>query len=430
MISRHRFPILSVLLVLLASAAAADTIVFDPPNATAHHSVDGIVKGVWPHSCLPSVRAIAMAGSTITLHLDGDVPPNVGCLQALTAYSRTFHLDVLPAGAYTVVAVADQGGVPTELGRTILAVRDTETLSIAPYGVPTSGGLMLLSNPSFLPDVTLTIGGVSVSPRSNFSGLIAADAPPHPAGPVDVVINSPLATVTAKAALIYYDPASADPAVFEPILFPLSFQGAGALGSQWTTESFIYANGSLAFFRDAVPCDGCGTMLSSGSRRLTNNGNPWGHVLYVLRGRVPALEFASRIRDTSRQSQTAGTEVPVVHDRDFRSDLRFMNVPADSRYRVTLRLWSLGDYPQFIVANGINAEPHVALSITRIPGTDMWFGSADVTPLLTGNFNPTVVTVVPSGGYPVVSSTFYPQIWGMLSITNNDTQQVTIVSPQ
>ena len=413
----------------LAPVLAAETIRFDPPDVTVHHSVDAIVKGVWPHSCLPSVSDVVVDGSTITLHLNANVPPNVGCLQALQAYSRTFHLDVLPAGAYTVVVVADAGATSTELGRANLVVRDTETLSILPYGVPTSGGLILVTPPTILNPATLIIGGVEVTPRSNFAGLIAADAPPHAPGAVDVTVKSPSGTMTAKAALIYYDPASVDPAVFEPILFPLSFQGPGALGSQWTTENFLYDNGSLAFFRDPPPCDGCGTMMTSGTRQLINNGNPWGHVLYVLRGRVPALEFASRIRDTSRQSQTAGTEVPVVHERDFRTSLRFMNVPADSRYRVTLRLWSLGDYPQFIVADGINSDLQRAFPVTRIPGTEMWFGSADVTPLLKGNFNPTVITVVPSGGYPVVSSTFYPPIWGMLSITNNETQQVTIISP-
>ena len=42
---------------------------------------------------------------------------------------------------------------------------------------------------------------------------------------------------------------------------------------------------------------------------------------------------------------------------------------------------------------------------------------------------PVRMTVYPSG-YPVVySPVLFPPIWGMLSITNNDTQQVTIISP-
>ena len=99
---------------------------------------------------------------------------------------------------------------------------------------------------------TLTIGGITVPAQSGGELYPSADAPPHAAGVVDVSIDTGFSTITAKAALIYYDPASADPAVFEPILFPVSFQGPGALGSQWITESFIYANGSTAFFRDQL----------------------------------------------------------------------------------------------------------------------------------------------------------------------------------
>src|SRR5207244_577357 len=122
----------------------------------------------------------------------------------------------------------------------------------------------------------------------------------------------------------------------------------GALGSQWLTESFIYASGAPPFFRDPLPCADCSRSLSIGSKQLLNDGNPWGHVLYAIRGTTDSLDFASRIRDTSRQAQTAGTEVPVVRERDFRGQLRFLNVPTDTRYRVTLRLWSLADFPQFI----------------------------------------------------------------------------------
>jgi hypothetical protein len=426
MSSRLRFPLLSVLLVLLASTAVADTIVFDPPNATTHHSVDAIVKGVWPHSCLPKVSNIVVAGSTITLHLDANVPPNVGCLEALSPYARTFHLDVLPAGSYTVIAVADEGSTSTERARATLIVRDAETLAIFPYAVPTTGGPIGLANPFFLAGATLTIGGVTVPANSGIDGLLFADAPSHAAGAVDVTVNSTAGTLTSKAALIYYDPAAADPAVFEPILFPVSFQGPGALGSQWLTESFINANGSSAFFRDPLPCSGCSTMLSLGTKQLTNDGLPWGHVLYAMRGTAASLDLASRIRDTSRQAQTAGTEVPVVRERDFRSQLRFLNLPVDARYRVTLRLWSLTDYAPLIVTVDSTPAQQLPITISKIPKTSMWFGTIDVTSLLTkASNNPTNLTVAGING-----SAPPPSIWGLLSITNNDTQQVTIVSPQ
>src|SRR4051812_11444778 len=146
---------------------------------------------------------------------------------------------------------------------------------------------------------------------------------------------------TDKAALICTEPPSPAVDIFEPILFPVSFQGPGALGSQWMTENF-FSSESPAFFRDRIPC--CGPIISS-SLQMLNNTSPWGLVLYAIRGTSDSLHFASRIRDTSRQAQSAGTEVPVVRERDFRSGLTFMNVPVDARYRVTLRLWSIGDGP-------------------------------------------------------------------------------------
>ncbi|MDP9361715.1 MAG: hypothetical protein M3P29_09710 [Acidobacteriota bacterium] len=429
--SRFRFPVLCSLVLLLSPFASAETIRFDPPNPSESRSVDAMVSGIWPNGCLPLVKSVVIASTTITLHLDANVPIGVLCSQATTAYSRTVHMGVLPVGGYTVIVVADKGATSTELGRVPLIVRNTETLRIAPYAVPVSGGEIGIANPFFLAGATITIGGVTVPANSEVDGLLIATAPPHVAGAVDVVVNSTAGIVTSKAALIYYDPASADPAVFEPILFPLSFQGPGAFGSQWTTESFILSNRSQAFFRDALPCDACSTAINIGTKQLTNDSNPWGHVLYAMRDTTGALDFASRIRDTSRQAQTAGTEVPVARERDFRGQLRFVNIPVDSKYRAMLRMWSLGDHPQFIVVVDSTPAQQLPVSVVRIPASAMWFGSVDVTALLTmGNGNPTSVMVYPSGFTSAYAPFAFPPIWGMLSITNNETQQVTIVSPQ
>ncbi|MBV8544309.1 MAG: hypothetical protein JO088_06145, partial [Acidobacteria bacterium] len=320
-----------VALLLLTTAAAAETIRFDPPNPTGSRSVDAIVTGVWPNACLPLVKSVVIAATTVTLHFDATPPPGVLCAQSTGPYTRTFHMGIVPPGGYTVILVADAGSTSTELARAPLIVRDAETLNIFTYAVPITGGSIGLSNPFFLTGATLTIGDVTVPANGNIDGALFADAPPHAPGVVDVTVNSKFGTLTSKAALIYYDPAAADPAVFEPILFPVSFQGPGALGSQWLTESFISANVSQAFFRDPLPCSGCSQRFSPGSKQLINDGNPWGHVLYALRGTTDTLSFASRIHDISRQSQTAGTEVPVVREHDFRGQLRFMNLPGDPR---------------------------------------------------------------------------------------------------
>jgi hypothetical protein len=418
---------IAIVLITLAPALFAETIRFDPPAVTAHHSVDAIVSGVWPDGCVPSVKNVALNGSTIRLHLNAN-HPGVFCTQLVSPYTRLFHLDVLPAGVYTVVAVADQGDTVTELVRTQLVVRDAETLAITPYAVPTSGGGIVISN-SFFANPSLVIGGVSVPASYDVDGLLIAKAPPHAPGAVDVIDYQGICAgicekAAANAALIYYDPSAADPAVFEPIVYPLSFQGPGAFGSQWTTESFIHASSPAAFFRDGLPCNGCSNSIQFDTKQLTNDSNPWGHVLYAMRGTTGSLDLASRIRDTSRQSQTAGTEVPVVREHDFRAQLRFLNVPVDSRYRATLRVWSFGNSPLTVLVDSTPAQ-QLWPPLTGIPGTTMWFGSIDVTTLLTlASGNPASLMVT-----PIASPQLSPPIWGMLSVTNNDTQQVTIISP-
>ncbi len=418
-------PALALLLVTLAAPLFAETIRFDPPGVTAHRSVDAIVSGDWPNGCIPSVKNVVIDGSTVVLHLNATPPPGVLCSLLVRPYALTFHLDVLPAGSYTVIAIADQGSTSTELTRSPLAVRDAETLNIQPYAVPSAGGPIIVGNPFFLTAATLTIGGATVPAISEVDGTLIANAPAHAPGAVDVTVNATEGAVTAKAALIYYDPAAADPAVFEPILFPLSFQGPGAFGSQWTTDSFLLA-GSSVYFRDPTPCAPCQTDTGA---KLANDSNPWGRVLYAVRGTTGMLDLDSRIRDTSRAAQTAGTEVPIVRERDFRGEIRFLNVPVDARYRTMLRVWSLGDF-QFIVSFNQIPVQNVLLPLTRIPGTAMWFGSIDVTSLLlSSTSSPVIVEVHPLGFSTVPSPLLSPPIWGMLSITNNDTQQVTIITP-
>ena len=437
---RTRTPFLILFsLLFLASVAAADTIAFDPRGVTVNHSVDAIVSGLWNDGCVPPAKSVVVSGSTITLTLDANLPPGVGCLAAVTPYSALFHLGILPVGSYTVIAVSERAGVVTERARATLIVRDSETVLLWPYAVPVTGGRIGILNLGVVQGNMVTIDGVTAPVGGPTEAPPSFQAPPHAPGAVDVIVDLGTTTVTAKAALIYYDPTSSDSATFEPILFPVSFQGPGALGSQWVTENFI---SWTTFFRDPLPC--CASVIAGNSPQLLNNANPWGIVLYAIRGTADSLHLASRIRDTSRQAETAGTEVPVVRERDFRSRLSFINVPVNSRYRVMLRLWAIGDdpfgnNPQFVASAPVTLPapllppapvPFQAISMARIPGTAMWFGSIDVTSLLTRTpANPNTLQVYPTAYRSDAVPLAFPRIWGMLSITNNDTQQVTIVSP-
>ena len=107
---------------------------------------------------------------------------------------------------------------------------------------------------------------------------------------------------------------------------------------------------SLVLPRSA-PVLGLLDRCSSPTKQLVNDDDPWGHVLYAMRGTTGTVDFASRIRDSSRQSLSAasGTEVPIVREGDFRGQLRLRDLPVDGRYRTILRMWSLGDFPEYVV---------------------------------------------------------------------------------
>src|ERR1700692_3279499 len=77
---------LALLLLTLAPLLFAETIRFDPPGATTHRSVDAIVSGVWPNSCVPSVKNVVDDGSTAVLHLNATPPFGVLCSQLVRPY--------------------------------------------------------------------------------------------------------------------------------------------------------------------------------------------------------------------------------------------------------------------------------------------------------------------------------------------------------
>src|SRR3954452_17635062 len=252
-----------VSLLFAAAFAAAHTIAFDPPAPTVNHSVDAIVSGIWSSGCVPSAKNAVVSGSTITLTLDANLPPGVNCTAAGTPYARIFHLGILPPGSYTVIAVSESAGVVTERARVAMIVRDAETIQFSPYAVPVTGRPVAILNLPVVFGNTVTVDGVPVVIAGQTDGPISFNAPPHAPGAVDVTVDLGSHSVTAKAALIYYDPASTDPAstdpaIFEPILFPVSFQGPGALGSQWMTENFLSSESPI-FFRVRLPC--CGPII-------------------------------------------------------------------------------------------------------------------------------------------------------------------------
>jgi len=155
-----------------------------------------------------------------------------------------------------------------------------------------------------------------------------------------------------------------------------------------------------------------------------------GAVLYVSPRDIGPLDFQLRVADRSRSAQSAGTAIPIVREGEFRtSAANLLNVPVDPLFRLTFRIYEMNlDRADFTVR--VFDQETAALLQTRT-----------VTTTTTGpqgvlRFQPAyaqfdqIVDGAPSRvRVEVEPLTHGVAFWTFASITNNDTQQITIVTP-
>jgi hypothetical protein len=139
-----------------------------------------------------------------------------------------------------------------------------------------------------------------------------------------------------------------------------------------------------------------------------------------------------RIVDLSRSATAAGTEIPVVRDRDLHSStIHLLNIPTDARFRLALRVFEMNlDRAQFAVrifdqtTNGLLAARNITTSLNVPPG-EFTPGFAEMPDLLSG-----VATPQSQIRVEIEPLTSGAASWAYVSITNNESQQITLVTPQ
>jgi IPT/TIG domain len=225
----------------------------------------------------------------------------------------------------------------------------------------------------------------------------------------------------------------------------------GANGSVWTSELrvFNYSNIPLRMPGPPVtivelPIDFAVIVppLETGRVSLARRDSSVdGHFLYVPRPLAYAPKFSLRVRDLSQNAASAGTEIPVIHESQASGEILLVDVPNDPKYRGTLRIYGFTPAPMIV---GVTIYPENGL--TPIEKYDV-----ELLGILTTEFvpfpphpsylaiNPFTPAVRASGheririeitNYGANVSPPLPSIWAFVSITNNETQQVTAVTPR
>jgi len=339
-----------------------------------------------------------------------------------------------------------------------LAEKQPIVTKLLPAASISSGGTeVTILGSDFITDVncilpcptTVSFGKVTVPLKAESDTRLLVIAPAHPPGTVDLVVN--VAGKVVDPVPFTFTPDDDD--AYAAGLVPVHVDGIlhGAFGAQWKTDLWMRNNGRTDVEIVPWPCAGAvctadfpqKTTLPPG-RSLRNlpplqsaaDGNP-SRLVYVARSDAANVSFSLRFADVSRASLDGGVEMPVIREHEMLgATAQLFNVPLGSSFRVMLRLYELAYtssrflvkvYPQSesdeaavhsleLAATATQEGPfrpkaaYVQFDITGLLGElKAWPETAriEVTPLTPGS-----------------------NFWTFASITNNDTQIVTLVTPQ
>jgi hypothetical protein len=243
---------------------------------------------------------------------------------------------------------------------------------------------------------------------------------------------------------------------YSRFLMPIYWEGPvhGAFGSVWEVRTWVHYFGTeptTIVPRPnicAVLCPGVGGYLDPGKApefMYAEFADVAGGLIYIPAEHKSEVAFGSNIRDTSRSDQSAGTEVPIVPEADIQNaPLYLLDVQLGPQMRDALRIYALPE----------TESPEVEIRFFRTPTPNERGTYSDIIEFL-GSRRVQLVRDSPREGFvlhpsfaaihnfdqfpeligeesvwiEIVPLTSGLRVWAMVSVTNNDTQQITLVTP-
>jgi hypothetical protein len=234
---------------------------------------------------------------------------------------------------------------------------------------------------------------------------------------------------------------------FDPILFPVfSPPVHGQNGSEFRTIAKLWNKGTSAvvvygldisctLFDPPLGPETPWFIAPRGNEMLltTDCSETAGRMFFVPKGDT-SIVTSLRVQEMSRQAENHGVEMPVVRRKDFSDTVALVGVPNDPRFRLTLRIYSLGyggistvNVTVFSKNGQSSANHQEQLALLPGPARSPFEPSYAA---FTGFFPPSVygegdLTVLIENAAPND-----PPIWAFITVTNNETQHITTVTPQ
>jgi hypothetical protein len=243
---------------------------------------------------------------------------------------------------------------------------------------------------------------------------------------------------------------------FEKVLLPVTnaTPQPGAFGSRWVTvvrvtnplSSPVSAYGWLPSNFGLPIVDPLAVFPLPASTTLApslREGS--GTFLFIDKQFVDEIQVTVRAQDLSRQSQTWGTLIPTPREREFVSRSFSLNdIPTDPRFRSTIRVYSFdGSVPALVkitVYGVANDNPPNMRRDTDLGSTIFALTDVSTVPSPTNVLTPgflqlsSLDAIASTAGFDRVRVDIEPveagsRLWAFASITNNETQHITIVAP-
>jgi hypothetical protein len=289
---------------------------------------------------------------------------------------------------------------------------------------------------------------------AEFDTYVTVAAPPHAAGTVDVTLRTGDGrSVTKTNAFTYVSDSEPHYTAF---LLPVYLDGtvAGDRGSLWETDFWIRNNSTSPVLLAPWPCpDGGGacpavfpltyTLLPDQNLKdlpaflIPPSSNP-ARLLYVS-GNADQVATSLRVWDTSREDIDAGTELPVVREDELSTTtLDLMSIPLRQNFRLHLRIYDVKQREAsfrvrvFAQDEGTIPQP-VPLLEFLLTATATEEGPFRIRPAFAEytDFARLLDLDIPLDQLRIEVSPRTPGslFWAFVSITNNETQRLTLVTP-
>jgi hypothetical protein len=399
--------------------------------------IDVRMRGTCSSGAAPHSPRVIVNGSTINIELADPGGPTL----AVIDWGERVVLGRLLPGTYDVVVRTAQ----RELGRQTLEVRPRPFALVPRFGL--AGERVVIRGVHVVacaaePCQPIRFGGVPATDvRIEGWGAFSVTVPPHAPGVVDVTVQESSGVVTMAGGFRYGTQGSGD---FERVLFPVNFTASGAHGSEWHTEIIVQNNAPVTLdtsprtlVHPDPPLLPIPTPLAPGTKGFVpEEGRDGGMFFYVPRGAESYLAYSSRIFDRSRSTTDRGAEVPVVRARDTAAVLHLPHVPVDPLFRARLRIYdfdAVDGREVRVTATADDGTVHtfdtrlhadIIVCVTE-PCLQPWpaFASIDVSSI--GSLRQKRIADLRIEAYERDA-----RLWAFVSVTNNDTQRVTVHTPQ